>query len=107
SFVAIYSFYTVTCTLLIWHSYLSNILIFVQNSVGSSRYPLEIQDYTPRMIHLYFIPFLLIVNVPARALVGRLDWQLAVIFVAFACGLCLFSRWFWRFALRSYTGASA
>jgi hypothetical protein len=38
--------------------------------------------------------------VPVQSLAGRLDWETAVLFAAG-------SRWFWRFGLRHYTGASA
>jgi ABC-2 type transport system permease protein len=45
--------------------------------------------------------------VPAEAVTSRLDWQTLLL----AAGFCVFlfgvTRWFFRFGLRNYTGASA
>ncbi len=106
AFFAIYGFYTLTTTILIWHSYLSNIMVLIQNFIGAGRYPVEITDYTPKVVHIYFLPFLLIVNIPTRALVGRLDLGTAAFFIFLSVGFWLLSRAFWRYALHSYTSAS-
>jgi ABC-2 type transport system permease protein len=45
--------------------------------------------------------------VPAEALTSRLTVETLVIAAVFALGLFLFTRWWWRFGLRRYSGASA
>ncbi len=106
SFITIYSIYSIACTLLIWHSYLSNIIEFIQASVGTSRYSLHMVRYLPLWLIIFYIPFLMIVNVPTRALIGHLTWIDAVGLISLSLTLFTFSRWFWRFALHRYTGAS-
>lgn len=106
SFFLIYSLYTICCTFLIWHPYLSNIIDFIQNAVGSGRYPLDIRRFTPWAFTLIYLPFLLIVNIPLRALTARLTLPEGLLYLLFCGGILLFSRWFWKRALWNYTGAS-
>ena len=55
----------------------------------------------------FLVPIAFAVTVPAEALTLRLDWQTFVFAALFAVRLFAFTRWFWRFGLRRYTGASA
>jgi ABC-2 type transport system permease protein len=45
--------------------------------------------------------------VPAEALTSRLTPETLGLAAAFALGLLAFTRWFWRFGLKNYSGASA
>ena len=47
------------------------------------------------------------VTVPAQALTSRLHWPTLLLAVAFGGALFAFTRWFWGFGLRHYSGASA
>ena len=47
------------------------------------------------------------VTVPAEALTSRLHWPTLLLALGFAAMLFGFTRWFWRFGLRHYSGASA
>ncbi len=53
------------------------------------------------------VPVAFAVTVPAQALTSRLQWPTLVLSVAFGTALFAFTRWFWRFGLRHYSGASA
>lgn len=107
AFLTIYSLYTICVTFLIWYPYLSNALELVNSGVGTARYPIDITRYTPRFLSMWFLPFMVIVNIPTQALVHQLDWSTAAYFVLFSGGLWIFSRRFWRYSLRHYTGASS
>lgn len=107
AFLIIYSFYTLSCTVLIWHPYLSNIVDFVGNATGASRYPIEVTHYSPRPLSLLFLPFLAIVNVPTLALVNRLSLVNGLLFTVSGFLFFFFARWCWRQALWHYTGASS
>lgn len=77
-----------------------------------SRYPREIFTRVPwaEPIGLFFtfvVPFLLVVNVPAQAMVRVLDWRMVgFTLAATAAGLWV-SRRFFRRALRAYRSASS
>jgi ABC-2 type transport system permease protein len=55
----------------------------------------------------YLVPIGFAVTVPAQALTGRLHWHTIVVALGFGAALLAFTRWFWRFGLRRYSGASA
>ncbi len=58
-------------------------------------------------IGTFLVPLSFAVTVPAQALPGRLSGWLLLGALAFTAVLMTFTRWFWRFGLRNYTGASA
>ena len=47
------------------------------------------------------------ITVPAQALTDRLHWGTVGIAVGFGVALVGFTRWFFRFGLKRYSGASA
>ena len=55
----------------------------------------------------YLVPIGFAVTVPAQAMTDRLGWVTVLVALVFAAALAGFTRWFWRFGLRRYTGASA
>jgi ABC-2 type transport system ATP-binding protein len=70
---------------------------------------LDVGDY-PRWLRYsvtFLVPVAFAVTVPAEALTSRLEWPTLVLSVGFGVVLFAFSRWFWRFGLRNYSGASA
>ena len=55
----------------------------------------------------FFVPIAFAVTVPAEAVTSRLEWQTLALAAGFAVVLFGITRWFWRFGLKNYTGASA
>jgi ABC-2 type transport system permease protein len=103
----IYSFWLVLVTLSFWFVRVDNIEQIVWQAFEAGRYPVEIYPNWLRMTLTYVVPVVFIITVPAQALTGRLDP--AFIGVALVVAVCsvIASAFFWRFGLRSYTGASA
>jgi ABC-2 type transport system permease protein len=73
----------------------------------TGRWPIGIYPGWLRYSMTYLVPIGFAVTVPAQALTGRLHWGTVVVALCFAAALTLFTRWFWRFGLRRYSGASA
>ena len=73
----------------------------------TGRWPVGIYPTWLRLGVTFLIPVAFAVTVPAEAVTSRLEWQTLLIAVAFAVVLFVATRWFWRFGLKSYTGASA
>lgn len=71
------------------------------------RWPIGIYPGWLRYSMTYLVPIGFAVTVPAQAVTHRLHWHTGVIALAFAAGLAVFTRWFFRFGLRRYSGASA
>jgi ABC-2 type transport system permease protein len=55
----------------------------------------------------YLVPIGFAITVPAEAVTPRLHWTTVVTALVFVAVLFAFTRWFWRFGPRRYSGASA
>lgn len=106
SFLIIYSTYVLSSTLLIWHPYLHNINELVNTLVGTARYPSKIIGLVPWIAIVWFLPFLMVVNIPTQALIGQLSWPAGLLFLCVSVSYFLGARATWSWALRSYTGSS-
>jgi ABC-2 type transport system permease protein len=73
----------------------------------TGRFPIGIYPGWLRYSMTFLVPIGFAVTVPAQAVTSRLSWQTVVTAVVFAVVLFAFARWFWRFGLRHYSGASA
>jgi len=73
----------------------------------TGRWPVGIYPDWLRFGITFLVPIAFAITVPAEALTSRLDWQTLALAGGFAVVLFAFTRWFWRFGLRNYTGASA
>ncbi|HEY4620374.1 MAG TPA: ABC-2 family transporter protein [Gaiellaceae bacterium] len=73
----------------------------------TGRWPVGIYPDWLRFGITFLVPVAFAVTVPAEAVTSRLDWQTLLFAAVFACVLFAFTRWFWRFGLRRYSGASA
>ena len=73
----------------------------------TGRWPIGIYPGWLRYSMTYLIPIGFAITVPAQAITSRLQWTTVVTALAFVAALFVFTRWFWRFGLRRYSGASA
>ncbi|MCW2975541.1 MAG: hypothetical protein JWM06_822 [Actinomycetia bacterium] len=73
----------------------------------TGRWPIGIYPGWLRYSMTYLVPIGFAVTVPAQALTNRLHWTTVVVAVCFGGALTAFTRWFWQFGLRRYSGASA
>lgn len=73
----------------------------------TGRWPIGIYPGWLRYSMTYLVPIGFAVTVPAQALTNRLHWTTVVVAVCFGGALTAFTRWFWHFGLRRYSGASA
>ena len=73
----------------------------------TGRWPVGIYPGWLRYSVTFLVPIAFAVTVPAQAVTSRLQWQTLALAVVFAVVLFAFTRWFWRFGLRRYSGASA
>jgi ABC-2 type transport system permease protein len=105
--VLIYCFWLVIATIAFWVVNMWHAVELFDGVFQTGRWPIGIYPTWLRVSVTFLVPIAFAVTVPAEALTSRLDWQtllFAALFTAFAFGL---ARWFWRFGLRRYSGASA
>lgn len=86
---------------------IENILVIFQSMYEAGRWPVGIYPQWLRLILTFIVPVAFAVTVPAEGLVGRLTWPTLALALLLAGGMLLGSRFFWKFGVRFYSGASA
>ncbi len=94
-------------TLTIWVTKAGNITIAMQALLEAGRYP--VPAYAPlfRVAFTFVLPVAFMTTVPAATMTGKTGLVWVIGSLGVAVGLLVACRWFWRFALRSYTSASS
>ncbi|RCK70414.1 ABC transporter permease [Desertihabitans brevis] len=106
--VVVYSFILALSTMAFWFVRLDNVLVIFQSLFGEAgRWPVTIFPGWLRIVLTFAVPVAFAVTVPSEALTGRLSLTSALSAAGLALLFFAASRWFWFFALRRYTGASA
>lgn len=105
--VIVYSFWLILATSAFWFVKTENILVIFQAMYQAGRWPVTIYPVWLQTILTFLVPITFAVTVPAQALTGRLTGSTLALAVLLAVAMFLASRWFWRFGIRFYAGASA
>jgi ABC-2 type transport system permease protein len=105
--ITIYCFWLVIATLAFWIVAAWNIIELFQGVYQTGRWPVSVYPIWLRLSVTFLVPIAFAITVPAEALTSRLDWQTIVLALGFCVAIFAFTRWWWRFGLRHYTGASA
>jgi ABC-2 type transport system permease protein len=105
--VMIYCFWLILTTAAFWIVRMDELHELFEGIYQSGRWPVTIYPGWLRISLTYLVPIAFAVTVPAEALTSRLTVETLALAAAFAVGLFLVTRWFWRFGLRNYSGASS
>jgi len=103
----IYSVWLIITTGAFWVVRMEFVNELMQGIYQTGRWPVDVYPGALRLGLTFLVPVGIAITVPASALTARLTPQTFLLAVAVAAVLVLFSRWFWTFGLRHYTGASA
>jgi ABC-2 type transport system permease protein len=103
----IYCFWLVLSTLAFWIVNMWTLIELFEGVYQTGRFPVGIYPGWLRFSVTFLVPIAFAITVPAEAVTSRLDWGTVLLAFGFAAVLFAFTRWWWRFALRHYTGASA
>jgi ABC-2 type transport system permease protein len=105
--VIVYSFWLILATTAFWLVRIENILVIFQSVYEAARWPVGIYPGWLRFALTFLIPVAFATTVPARALAGKLSWQMLAGAALFAAVLFTVARFFWRAGIRRYSGASS
>jgi ABC-2 type transport system permease protein len=105
--VLLYCFWLVLATGSFWVVQMWFLPELFEGIFQTGRWPIGIYPDWLRFGITFLVPIAFAITVPAEAVTARLDWQTLVFAGLFTVAAFAFSRWFWRFGLRRYTGASA
>jgi len=103
----IYSLWLIVTTGAFWVVRMDFVSDLLQGIYQTGRWPVDVYPGPLRLGLTFLVPVGIAITVPAQALTARLTPQAFLLAVAVAAVLVLLSRWFWKFGLRHYTGASA
>lgn len=104
----VYSFMMVLASMAFWFVKLDNIMNIFNTMFGyAGTWPITIFPGCLRVTLTFIIPIAFAVTIPAQALIGSLTVANALLTVTLAALFLAASRWFWLFAIKHYTGASA
>ena len=105
--VIVYSFWLMLATIAFWFVKVENILVVFQSMYQAGRWPVSIYPAALRVLLTFLVPVAFAVTVPAEAIVGRLTWTTLAAALGLAVAIFAAARAFWRYGVRSYSGASA
>lgn len=103
----IYCFWLVLATWSFWVVRMHSTIELFEGVYQTGRWPVTIYPGWLRYTVTFLVPIGFAVTVPAEAVTARLEWPTVALAVGFGGVLFGFTRWFWRFGLRRYSGASA
>ncbi len=103
----IYCFWLVITTGAFWIVRMEHVLELFEGIYLTGRFPVGVYPSWLRYSVTFLVPIAFAVTVPAEALTSRLEWETLLLSLGFAGVLLAFTRWFWSFGLRHYSGASA
>jgi len=105
--VLLYCFWLVLATGAFWVVNMWFLSELFEGLYQTGRWPIGIYPGWLRYSMTYLVPVGFAVTVPAQAMTSRLSWTTVAVALVFSLALVAFTRWFWRFGLRRYSGASA
>lgn len=105
--VMIYCFWLILTVGAFWIVRMDQLAELFEGVYQSGRWPVTVYPGWLRISLTFLVPIAFAVTVPAEALTSRLTLDTLGLAALFAGGLFLFTRWWWRFGLRRYSGASA
>lgn len=103
----IYSFWLIMTTGAFWVVRMENILELFQGVYQAGRWPVAIYPNWLQIGLTFIVPVAFAVTVPAEDVTGRLTGATLLETLAVTALLLALSRWFWRFGLKRYSGASS
>jgi ABC-2 type transport system permease protein len=107
AYLMVYAIWFMLATTAFWFVRVENITELFWGFYRAGQFPITVFPTWVRMFFTFVIPIAFITTVPAQAFTGKLEGASVWVALALAAGLFAVSRWFWRFALRSYTSASS
>jgi ABC-2 type transport system permease protein len=107
SLILAFAFHLFVCAVCVMTTEIDHLIMVYRDLTGMARFPTDIYGKAIQYLLTFTIPVIVLITVPAKALIGLLSWQW-VVFSFVISGLFLFlSIRFWRYALTQYSSASS
>lgn len=107
SMFSAYALWFSVSTIIIWFPRLSNLIELLYTFAGILRYPSDLMGGFGEFTVFFLAPILFILTTPVKTLIGRMSIPDIAWLIIFSLLFLLFSRLFWKHALKSYTSVSS
>jgi len=102
----LYALWFLVATTSIWFVKIYNATEVLRGLLDAGRFPMAAYPAAYRFVFTFVVPVAFLTTVPAEVILGRAQPQWLAGSAVLAVILLIVSRLFWRYSLRSYTGAS-
>jgi ABC-2 type transport system permease protein len=103
----LYAVILIIATTCFWTTQAFGLGIIFDNLLRIGRYPLDIFEGFWKLLFVYFLPLVLVAQVPAQALIGMLSLPFTVYSIAVSGLFLVAAVRFWRWGLKHYQSASS
>lgn len=103
----VYSLWFFIASTTIWFTKVWNATEVLRQLMEAGKYPLAVYPRGWQIALTFVLPVAFFTTVPAEMILGKRPWEWLWLAGGLMLVLLLACRWFWRYALRYYTGASA
>lgn len=107
SLILAFAFHLFVCAVCVLTTEIDHLIWIYRDLIGMARVPTDIYQKGIRDILTFTIPVVILITVPAKALIGILSWPGAVLSFVISSFFLLGSLKFWRYVLTQYSSASS
>jgi ABC-2 type transport system permease protein len=104
--VILYALWFMVATTTMWFTKIYNATEVLRGLLDAGRFPMAAYPAAYRFVFTFVVPIAFLTTVPAEAILGRGQASAVWVSVGVAAGAFVVARVLFRYALRSYTGAS-
>jgi len=102
-----FSVHLLICAICVLTTEIDHLIFTYRDLANMARFPTDIYAKGVQTFLTFIIPVIVIMNIPAKSLIGVLSWQVAVISILLTIFFFFFARKMWRYALSKYSSASS
>lgn len=106
-FFLLYAFHLIVATTAFWFVKLDMLMDQLHEMFNIARWPASMYPPHMQLAVSLLVPATVATTVPAEVLVGRADAPTLILTIGMSMSMAIAARWFWTFAVRRYSGASA
>lgn len=102
-----FAFHLAVCAVGILTTEVDHLIFVYRDLTAMARFPTDIYSQTIQYLLTFVFPVILLITFPAKAFLGLLSWQTALITMVASGVLTFVSLKFWFWSLRQYSSASS
>lgn len=107
SLVVAFSLHLLVCSVCLLTTEIDHMIMVYRDLTNMARFPTDIYQKGVQFILTFPIPIIILITVPAKALMGLLSWQLAGLSFLIGVPFLIGSFKFWQYSLKRYSSASS